>query len=70
MNFKLLKNTHIGGMSLHNDYGYAMCPYKKNATCGTWCALFHLNEERSSVLQACAQETIFLNKEVIDEEAT
>ena len=63
MNFRLMGNTEHGGMSLHNNFGYAMCPYKKAPMpCGTWCALFHLNENRKSVMQACAGKTIYFGE--------
>ena len=66
MKFILKKNTHRGGMNLHTVHGYAFCPFTKDkAPCGTWCALFRVNEDRKSIHQLCGKSitTTFLTEE-------
>jgi hypothetical protein len=63
MNFILKRNTALGGYSLHTTYDYAYCPRNINRPCGTWCALFRLDEHRSSIVQNCADTTIYLDIE-------
>ena len=70
MKFQVKKNTATKGVSLHTEYDYAMCPFRKDAgfvACGSWCALFHYSKSRGAVTQGCStNQTIFV-EETIDE---